>query len=102
MFIRDAVDVTLYFLDHPGASGLFNCGTGLARTWNDLAGAVFAAMKLEPRITYIEMPPALREKYQYHTQADVSKLRRAGCDKPFASLENGVREYVQGWLAASR
>ncbi|MBU1694146.1 MAG: ADP-glyceromanno-heptose 6-epimerase [Verrucomicrobia bacterium] len=102
IFIRDAVDVTLFFLDHPGVSGLFNCGAGQARTWNDLAKAVFAAMKLEPRITYIEMPPALREKYQYHTQADVSKLRRAGYDKSFTSLEDGVREYVQGWLAVAR
>ncbi|HOW97794.1 MAG TPA: ADP-glyceromanno-heptose 6-epimerase [Kiritimatiellia bacterium] len=102
IFIQDAVDVTLFFLDHPGVSGLFNCGTGQARTWNDLAKAVFAAMGLEPRITYIDMPPALREKYQYHTQADVLKLRKAGYDKPFTPLEEAAARYVKEWLSAPR
>ena len=102
IFVRDAVDVTLFFLDHPGVSGLFNCGTGQARPWNDLAKAVFAAMGLEPRIAYIDMPPALRDKYQYHTQADVLKLRKAGYDKPFTPLEEAVERYVKDWLAATR
>lgn len=102
IFIRDAVDVTLFFHDHPGVSGLFNCGTGQARTWNDLARAVFSAMTLEPRIAYVEMPPPLRDKYQYHTQADVLKLRKAGYDKPFTALEDGVRAYIRDWLSVSR
>ncbi|MBP7830703.1 MAG: ADP-glyceromanno-heptose 6-epimerase [Kiritimatiellae bacterium] len=102
IFVRDAVDVTLFFLDHPGVSGLFNCGTGQARTWNDLAKAVFAAMGVEPRITYIDMPPALRDKYQYHTQADVLKLRKAGYDKPFTALEDGVQAYIRDGLSVPR
>lgn len=97
--VRDAVDVVLWLLDHPQVNGLFNCGTGEARSWNDLAAAVFAALGREPRIDYIEMPDHLRGKYQYHTQADLEKLRRAGYDRPFTRLEDGVRDYVQGHLS---
>ncbi|HZL25060.1 MAG TPA: ADP-L-glycero-D-mannoheptose-6-epimerase, partial [Acidobacteriaceae bacterium] len=74
---------------------LFNCGTGKARTWADLAQATFAAMGVEPTIEYIEMPEELRGQYQYFTQAVVGKLRAAGYEAPFTSLEDGVREYVQ-------
>ena len=97
--VRDAVDVVLWLLDRPQVNGLFNCGTGEARSWNDLAAAVFAALGREPRIDYIEMPGHLRGKYQYHTQADLAKLRRAGYDRPFTRLEDGVRDYVQGHLS---
>jgi ADP-L-glycero-D-manno-heptose 6-epimerase len=99
VYVRDAVDVTLFFHDHPGASGLFNCGTGQARTWLDLARAVFAAMNRPPKIVFVDMPAELRERYQYHTQADPAKLRRAGYARPFTSLEDGVRDYVQNYLA---
>lgn len=99
VYVKDAVDVTLFCGEHPKASGLFNCGTGQARSWNDLAKAVFAALKLPPRIEYIEMPEALRGKYQYFTQAEMGKLRAAGYGKAFTPLEDGVREYVQGYLA---
>ncbi len=96
--VRDAVNVTLYFHDHPEVSGLFNCGTGRARNWNDLVRAVFAAMDREPRIVYIDMPESLREKYQYHTEADLAKLRAAGYHDPFLSLEDGIRDYVRNHL----
>ena len=99
VFVKDAVDMTLFCGENPKASGLFNCGTGQARSWNDLAQATFAAMKLEPRIEYIEMPPALRSKYQYFTQAEMGKIRAAGYAQAFTSLEDGIREYVQGYLA---
>jgi ADP-L-glycero-D-manno-heptose 6-epimerase len=99
VYVKDAVDVTLHFLENRDAGGLFNCGTGEARTWNDLAKATFAAMDREPDIDYIEMPDHLRGKYQYHTQADPTKLRAAGYDKPFTSLEDGVADYVRTWLA---
>ncbi len=99
VYVKDAVDVTLFCGENPKASGLFNCGTGKARSWNDLAKAVFAAMALEPNIEYIEMPPTLRSKYQYFTQAAMGKIRSAGYAKAFTSLEDGVREYVQGHLA---
>lgn len=77
IYVKDAVAVTLYFLEDR-ASGLFNCGTGQARSWKDLANAVFAALELAPRIEFIDMPEKLRGKYQYFTQADMGKLRRAG------------------------
>jgi len=99
IYVKDAVAVTLWFYDRPDLSGLYNCGTGRARTWNDLARAVFDAMGREPNIRYIDMPEELREKYQYFTQADVSKLRRAGFTAPFTSLEEGVRDYVVNHLA---
>ncbi len=99
VYVKDAVDVTLHFLEHRDAGGLLNCGTGEARTWNDLANATFAAMGRDPHINYIEMPDHLRGKYQYHTQADTAKLRAAGYDKPFTSLEDGVADYVRTWLA---
>ena len=100
IYVKDAVDVTLHFaLQDAGApGGLFNCGTGKARTWLDLARAVFAAMGREPKIEFIEMPKALQGKYQYFTEAKTEKLRAAGYERPFTSLEDGVREYVQGYL----
>lgn len=99
VFVKDAVEVTLFCGENPKASGLFNCGTGQARSWNDLARAVFAALGREPRIEYIEMPEALRGKYQYFTQAEMGKLRATGYAQPFTTLEDGIREYVQGHLA---
>jgi ADP-L-glycero-D-manno-heptose 6-epimerase len=98
VFVKDTVAATLFFNDNRNVNGLFNCGTGKARTWNDLVKAVFAAMHLPPKITYIDMPETLREKYQYRTEADVTKLREAGFEKPFASLEDGVADYVKNYL----
>jgi ADP-L-glycero-D-manno-heptose 6-epimerase len=100
IYVKDAVDVTLHFaLQDAGApGGLFNCGTGKARTWLDLARAVFAAMGREPKIEFIEMPKELRGKYQYFTEASTEKLRAAGYTREFISLEDGVRDYVQGYL----
>ena len=99
VYVKDAVDLTLFCGENSKASGLFNCGTGQARSWNDLAKAVFAAMGRTPKIEYIEMPETLRGKYQYFTQAEMGKLCAAGYAKPFTALEDGIREYVQGWLA---
>ena len=98
IYIKDAVDMTLFFFDNPELSGLYNIGTGNARSWNDLAKAVFAAMGREPRIEYIDMPEMLRDRYQYFTQADVSKLRRVGYRKPTPSLEASIKDYVQNYL----
>ena len=99
VFVKDAVDVTLFCGENEKASGLFNCGTGKARSWNDLAKATFAAMGRKPNVAYIEMPESLRSKYQYFTQAEMGKIRAAGYAQAFTSLEDGVREYVQGHLA---
>ncbi len=100
IYVKDAVDVTLWLGERREVSGLFNCGTGEARSWNDLAAAVFRALGRDPDIRYIEMPEALRGKYQYHTQADPRKLRAAGYDRAFTSLEDGVADYVVGHLEA--
>lgn len=99
VYVKDAVDVTLFCGEHPEVAGLFNCGTGEARSWNALAKAVFAVMGLEPNIEYIDMPPELRGMYQYFTRAEMGKLRAAGYAAPFTALEDGVRDYVQGYLA---
>jgi ADP-L-glycero-D-manno-heptose 6-epimerase len=96
LYVKDAVDVTLHFaMQEAGApGGLFNCGTGVSRTWVDLVTAVYAAMGMETKIEFIEMPETLKGKYQYFTKADPRKLRAAGYGAPFTTLEEGVREYV--------
>jgi len=100
IYVKDAVDVTLHFaLQDAGApGGLFNCGTGKARTWLDLARSVFAAMGREAKIEFVEMPKELQGKYQYFTEAKTEKLRAAGYTRGFTPLEDGVRDYVQGYL----
>jgi ADP-L-glycero-D-manno-heptose 6-epimerase len=100
IYVKDAVDVTLHFaLQDAGApGGLFNCGTGNARTWLDLARSVFVAMGREPNIEFIEMPHHLQGKYQYFTEAKTEKLCAAGYARPFTPLEDGVRDYVQDYL----
>lgn len=98
LYVKDAVAVLYEFMTRPAYKGLYNLGAGQARTWNDLVKAIFAALGRPPRIEYIEMPEALRPKYQYHTQADMrwrDKLKGAA---PFLSLEEGVKDYVQNYL----
>ena len=97
--VEDAVAVTLFFYDHRQISGIFNCGTGQARTWLDLARALFAAMERAEAIEFIDMPENLRDKYQYYTQADMSKLRDVGYKTEFQSIESGVRRYVIDYLS---
>jgi ADP-L-glycero-D-manno-heptose 6-epimerase len=99
IYVKDAVAVTLHFLRESTGGGLFNCGTGQARSWKDLVNAVFAALRITPEIEFIEMPEALRAKYQYFTQADMGKLRSVGYATPFMSLEDAVRDYVTTYLA---
>jgi ADP-L-glycero-D-manno-heptose 6-epimerase len=98
LYIKDAVDMTLFFYDNPEIAGLFNIGAGKARTWNDLVKAVFAAMEKSVNIKYIEMPDSIRNQYQYFTQADITKLRKAGYKKQITSLENAIKDYVQNYL----
>jgi len=94
IYVKDAVEVMYYFYERPGLGGIYNLGTGLARSWNDLARAVFSALKIPAKIEYIEMPVELRERYQYFTQADMSKLRACGCRHKFMSLEESVKDYT--------
>ncbi|MBL7187207.1 MAG: ADP-glyceromanno-heptose 6-epimerase [Phycisphaerae bacterium] len=98
VYVKDAVDMTLFFLDNPHLSGLYNVGTGEARTWNDLVIAVFVAMGKKPNIEYIDMPDSIRNQYQYFTQADMSKLRSAGYDRQITPLEDAIKDYVQTYL----
>ncbi|PKL43597.1 MAG: ADP-glyceromanno-heptose 6-epimerase [Planctomycetes bacterium HGW-Planctomycetes-1] len=102
LYVKDAVDMTLFFLDNKTANGVFNIGSGQARTWLDLANALFAAMDLKPNIEFIDMPEILRDKYQYFTQADISKILAAGYKNPITSLENAVKDYVQNYLISGR
>jgi ADP-L-glycero-D-manno-heptose 6-epimerase len=99
IYVRDCVDLVLWLLDNPQVSGLFNLGTGQARSWLDLAMALFAATGRKPAVEFIEMPPALIEKYQYFTQARMERVRSAGYDRAFTSLEEGVAHYVHHYLA---
>jgi ADP-L-glycero-D-manno-heptose 6-epimerase len=102
LYVKDAVAMTLHLAANPAANGIFNIGSGEARTWNDLARAVFAALGREPRIEYIDMPESIRDKYQYFTQADVHKLLAAGYDSSITSLEDAVRDYVVNYLVPGR
>lgn len=94
VYVGDCVNVVRWLMETPEASGIFNVGTGAARSFADLARAVFAAAGQEPRIRYVDMPESIRGAYQYFTQADMSKLREKGYSRPFTSLEDGVRQYV--------
>ena len=94
IYVKDAVDIVLFFLRHPDVNGIYNVGTGQARSWNDLAGALFRAVGRDPDIRYIEMPEVLQKRYQYFTQADMGKLRAAGYDKEMTSLEEAVADYA--------
>jgi ADP-L-glycero-D-manno-heptose 6-epimerase len=94
IYVKDAVDVVMYFYHHPHVCGIFNVGTGQARSWNDLAKALFAAAGRPLNIEYIEMPEPMRPRYQYFTQADMTNLRRAGYQAPFTSLEAAVADYA--------
>ena len=89
----------MWLYDHPEVSDLFNIGTGKARSFKDLALAVFSAMGKEPDIKFVPTPESIRDKYQYFTEANMAKLRKAGYGKDMTSLEEGVRCYVQDFLA---
>jgi len=95
VFVEDCVGHMLWLWEHPEVKGLFNSGTGTARTFENLARAVFAALDREPRIRFIDMPPELGRQYQNYTQAEMSKLRETGCDLPATPLEEGVRRTLQ-------
>ncbi|MDW7998564.1 MAG: ADP-glyceromanno-heptose 6-epimerase [Thermodesulfovibrio sp.] len=98
IYVKDAVDMTLFFLEKPDIHGIFNIGTGIPRSWNDLAKAVFESLRMSPQIEYIDMPEQIREKYQYFTQADMKKLRNIGYNKPTLSLEEAVKDYIVEYL----
>lgn len=98
LYIKDAVEMTLFFLDHPDITGLFNAGTGVVRTWNELSEAVFKAMDREVDVEYIDMPASIRNQFQYRTCAKIDKIRNAGYSKPIISLEDAITDYIQNYL----
>jgi ADP-L-glycero-D-manno-heptose 6-epimerase len=102
LYVKDAVAMTLHLAATKKAGGLFNIGSGEARTWIDLADSVFAALGKKSKIEFIEMPETIREKYQYFTQADISRLRAAGYKEKVTSLEDAVADYVQNYLVPDK
>lgn len=98
IYVNDCIDVMMWLYDHPEASGLFNVGTGQARSFADLARSVFSALMLPESLEFIDMPDILKGKYQYFTQSINGGLERAGYKRPFTSLEEGVKDYVQRYL----
>ncbi len=97
VYVKDVVDMTLHFLENP-ASGLFNIGSGKMNTWNELAKAIFNALDLPQNIEHVEMPKHLQDRYQYHTKADITRIRETGFDKEMRSLQESVADYVQNYL----
>ena len=97
VYVADCAAVVLWILAQSRFSGLYNLGTGQARSFLDLATAVFEAMGQTPDITYVDMPEAIRDRYQYFTEANMDRLRQAGYRAPFHSVEDGVADYVK-WL----
>lgn len=102
VYVKDAVEMTLFFLEDRNIGGLFNIGSGVANTWNGLASWIFGALGKPLSIDYVEMPETIREKYQYYTCADVSKIRQAGYSKEMTPLEVAVKDYVQNYLVGGK
>ncbi len=102
IYVKDLIDVCIFFMNHRKDSGIYNLGSGQARTFKDLVTNTFKALGLEPDIDFIDTPIDIRDKYQYFTEANMSKLKSIGYDKPFHTLEEGVADYVQNYLAPHR
>ncbi len=103
IYIKDVLDICYWLFEHRPASGLYNVGTGQARSFLDLATHTFLALGQSPNISFIDTPEDIRETYQYFTQADMQKLRKAGYTSRFHTLEEGIYDYVQGyWRGAER
>jgi ADP-L-glycero-D-manno-heptose 6-epimerase len=97
VYVKDCCNIMWWLLNN-NAGGLYNLGTGQARTWNDLVNSVYKAMDVKPNIRYIDMPDNLKKQYQYFTEADMSKLKNTKCPLNFLSLEESVKDYVQNYL----
>ena len=102
LYVKDAVRMTLHLVENVDAGGLYNLGCGKARTWLDLAHAIFAALDKNPDITFVDMPESIRDKYQYHTQADISKIRQTGYSDNLFDLEDAIGDYVRSYLVPNR
>ena len=98
LYVKDAVDMTIWLAENIDACGIFNLGSGKARTWLDLANSIFSSMQKETQIKFVEMPLYIRDKYQYFTEAKISKLKATGFDNKQHSLEDAVNDYVKNYL----
>jgi ADP-L-glycero-D-manno-heptose 6-epimerase len=98
VYVKDCAKIIWWFLENKDANGIFNVGSGAARSWNDLAGAVFAALSRPTNIDYIEIPEAIRGQYQYFTQADIWKLRSIGFQGPLTTFEDSIMDYIRNYL----
>jgi ADP-L-glycero-D-manno-heptose 6-epimerase len=97
VYVKDAINMALHFIENP-ASGLFNVGSGQMHTWNELAAAIFSALGKEPAVEFIDMPVHLRDRYQYHTQANLKRIRETGYISDTTDLNEAVSDYVQNYL----
>jgi ADP-L-glycero-D-manno-heptose 6-epimerase len=98
VYIKDVVEIIWWLMQKPDVNGLFNLGTGKARSWNEMVKAIFSALGINHKIEYIDMPESIRNRYQYFTEAKMEKLESAGCSYKFMSLEDAVNDYVLGYL----
>lgn len=98
IYVKDCVEVLWWLTQHPDVTGIFNLGTGHARTWNELVQAVFQALEKPSKVEYIEMPEPIRNQYQYFTEANMKKLRDKGCNITFRTLEDAIYDYVKNYL----
>lgn len=98
VYVKDCTETLWWLLENKNVNGIFNLGTGHARSWNALANAIFSALGRETNIEYIDMPESIRNAYQYHTEAVMTKLKARGCPVEFSSLEDSVRDYVVNYL----
>jgi ADP-L-glycero-D-manno-heptose 6-epimerase len=99
VYVGDCVSVMLWLLEHPRVNGIFNLGTGKARSFADLATALFKAVGKNATLTYVDMPANIRPNYQYFTEARMDRLRAAGYSSPFTSIEDGIQDYVHRFLS---
>lgn len=102
VYVKDAVEVLFFHMMNRTHNGIYNLGTGKARTFYDLAAATFKALGKEPNISFIPTPEDIRDKYQYFTEADMTKLKAAGYTKPFMELEDAIEDYVQNYLVGTK
>jgi ADP-L-glycero-D-manno-heptose 6-epimerase len=102
VYVKDVVDVCSFLMHHRRNSGIYNLGSGKARTFRDLAVNTFRALGLEPQIDFVDTPADIRDKYQYYTQANMAKIRSIGYERPFTSLEDGIADYVTNYLKADK
>lgn len=98
VYVKDVLEVCMFLMQNRKNSGIYNLGSGKARTFLDLAKNTFKAMKVEPKITFIDTPADIRDKYQYFTEANMRKLKSVGYTKPFHTLEEGIKDYVENYL----